>query len=275
MPAISNHSDMTKTRKWQASAFIKASLVLHVGAAASALVWPQTIGIGIAALIANHAVLAAAGLWPKSSLLGPNTLRLPGERSEIALTIDDGPDLDITPQVLDILKAYGIKATFFCIASKVKKYPELAQRMVAEGHQIENHSMVHRHYFSVLGWNGIKKELVTAQHVIEDVTGRRPIFFRAPAGLRNLFLDPVLHQLDLQLVSWTRRGFDTRVRDAKKILDRLLDNVKAGDILLLHDANAARGSNGRPVILDVLPQLIEQVRKQNLQFVRLEEGMRA
>lgn len=273
--AISNHSDMTKTRKWQPSAFIKASVVLHVVAVASALLWPQFIVICIAALIANHAVLAAAGLWPRSSLLGPNTLRLPGGRPEVALTIDDGPDPDITPQVLDILKAYGIKATFFCIAAKVQRHPELAQRMVAEGHHIENHSMVHRHYFSVLGWRGIKKELAAAQQVIEETSGRRPLFFRAPAGLRNLFLDPVLHQLDLQLVSWTRRGFDTRVRDAQKILNRLLDNAQAGDILLLHDANAARGSNGRPVILDVLPQLIEQLTKRKLQFVRLEEGMQA
>ncbi|MFJ7567207.1 polysaccharide deacetylase family protein [Herminiimonas sp. NPDC097707] len=267
---------MTKTRKWQPSAFIKASLVLHAVAVATALVWPQSIVIVIviAALIANHAALAAAGLWPKSSLLGPNTLRLPSGRAEVALTIDDGPDPDVTPQVLDILKAYGIQATFFCIASKVNKYPELAQRMVAEGHHIENHSMVHRHNFSVSGLHGIRKELAAAQDVIENVTGRRPLFFRAPAGLRNLFLDPVLHQLDLQLVSWTRRGFDTRVRDAQKILDRLLDNAQAGDILLLHDANAARGSNGQPVILDVLPQLIEQITKQNLQFVRLEEGMR-
>tara|TARA_R110001599_G_scaffold64023_3_gene179256 strand:- start:920294 stop:921127 length:834 start_codon:yes stop_codon:yes gene_type:complete len=267
-----NHA--TVIRKWQPSNFIKASVVFHVGTAASIFLWPQTIALGLAGLVVNHIVMTAAGLWPKSTLLGENTLRLPSSRREIALTIDDGPDPEITPQVLDVLHALGVKATFFCIAEKVKNHPALARRIVAEGHHIENHSMVHRHYFSVLGLNGIKKELAAAQQVIEEVTGRKPLFFRAPAGLRNPFLDPVLHKLDLQLVSWTRRGFDTRVSDAQKVTQRLLQNAGAGDILLLHDGNAARSSSGRPVILDVLPPLVAAYAKQNLQFVTLEEGMR-
>lgn len=260
--------------KWQASAFLKASAALHAGAAASALVWPSTMGLGIASLIANHAVMAAAGLWPRSSLLGPNVLRLVGDRAEIALTIDDGPDPQVTPYVLDIFAEKNIKATFFCIASKVKKHPALVQRMISEGHHIENHSMQHRHYFSVMGMGGMQKEILLAQQAIEDATGRAPQFFRAPAGLRNPFLDPVLHRLDLKLVSWTRRGFDTRVHDATKITRRLLANAKAGDILLLHDGNASRKRNGQPVILDVLPPLIDKLKQQNLHFVRIEDGMR-
>jgi chitin deacetylase len=261
--------------KWQASAFLKASAALHAGAVASALVWPSTIAFGIASLIANHAVLAAAGLWPRSSLLGPNVLRLSGERAEVALTIDDGPDPQVTPYVLDILAEKNIKATFFCIAAKVKMHPELVQRMIADGHHIENHSMQHRHYFSVMGMGGMKKEIMRAQQAIEEVTGRKPQFFRAPAGLRNPFLDPVLHKLDLKLVSWTRRGFDTRVHDAKKITKRLLANAKAGDILLLHDGNSSRRANGQAVILEVLPQLIDKLKQQNLHFVRIADGMRA
>lgn len=263
-----------QNRKWQPSGFLKASAALHVSAVASALIWPTTLVFGIASLVANHAVLTAAGLWPRSSLLGPNVLRLPSGRAEVALTIDDGPDPDVTPMVLDILAEKNIKATFFCIAAKLKSQPALVRRMVDEGHHIENHSMRHRHYFSVMGIGAIKKELMLAQQAIEDATGRTPQFFRAPAGLRNLFLDPVLNQLGLSLVSWTRRGFDTRVNDAQKITARLLENAKAGDILLLHDANAARGNDGKPVILDVLPQLIDKLEQQNLRFVRLEEGMR-
>ncbi|RBA25053.1 chitin deacetylase [Herminiimonas fonticola] len=266
---------MMQNQKWQASPLLKASAALHVGAAASALVWPGSIGFGIASVIANHVVLASAGLWPRSSLLGPNVLRLPHGRDEIALTIDDGPDPEVTPRVLDILAEKNVRATFFCIAAKVKNQPALVWRIVDEGHHIENHSMQHRHYFSMMGMGGIKRELVQAQQVIEDATGRRPQFFRAPAGLRNPFLDPVLHQLDLRLVSWTRRGFDTRIHDAAKITQRLLANAKAGDILLLHDGNAARSKNGQAVILEVLPQLIDRLSQQNLRFVSVEEGMRA
>ena len=264
-----------QNHKWQASRFLKASAALHAGAAASALAWQGTLEFGVASLIANHAVLAAAGLWPRSSLLGPNVLRLPGARAEIALTIDDGPDPEVTPRVLDILAAKNIKATFFCIAARVQQHPALVQRMIAEGHHIENHSMRHRHYFSVMGMGGMKKEIMRAQQVIEAATGRKPQFFRAPAGLRNPFLDPVLHQLDLQLVSWTRRGFDTRVHDAAKITRRLLAHARAGDILLMHDGNASRRKNGEPVILEVLPQLIDKLTQQDLRFVRVADGLRS
>jgi peptidoglycan/xylan/chitin deacetylase (PgdA/CDA1 family) len=259
--------------KWQASRFLKASAALHAGAAASALVWPSTISFGIASLIANHAVLAGAGLWPKSALLGPNVRRLPGTRAEIALTIDDGPDPYVTPRVLDILAEKNIKATFFCIATRLQHHPALVQRMLDEGHHIENHSMRHRHSFSVMGLGGMKKEILQAQQAIEETTGRKPQFFRAPAGLRNPFLDPVLHELELQLVSWTRRGFDTLDRDAQRITMRLAGNAQAGDILLLHDGNAAGRKNGQPVILEVLPQLIDRLTQQNLRFVRVADGL--
>jgi chitin deacetylase len=219
-------------------------------------------------------MLAAAGLWPRSTLLGPNILRLPGTRPEVAITIDDGPDPEVTPQILDILTELDVPATFFCIGAKVEKYPALARRIVEQGHHIENHSMTHRHSFSLMGWTAIKKELVLAQRVITDTTGRQPQFFRAPAGLRNPFLDPVLHQLDLRLASWTRRGFDTRTRDVQAVMRRLLRNAGAGDILLLHDGNAARSGNGLPVIVQVLPQLIRALTNEgNLRAVRLADGM--
>jgi peptidoglycan-N-acetylglucosamine deacetylase len=259
--------------KWQPSGFIKASAVLHAGAAA-ALLWPPTMALGIGGLLANHAVLAAAGLWPRSTLLGPNVLRLPSERSEIALTIDDGPDPDVTPAVLDILAERKVSATFFCIAEKVRNQPILARRIVEEGHHIENHSNMHRYYFSLLGVAGIRKELMLAQQVITETTGRAPQFFRAPAGLRNPFLDPVLHHLDLKLVSWTRRGFDTRVNDADRIARRLLHNAQTGDILLMHDGNAARDTRGTPVIIEVLPTLIDSLVRRGLKFVRIADGMR-
>lgn len=264
----------TAEKKWRPSPFIRLSVLLHAIAAA-ALIWPHTMLLGLAILLANHAALAASGLWPRSTLLGPNVLRLTGARAEVALTIDDGPDPDVTPQVLDILAAHGVTATFFCVASRLRRHPELARRIVEAGHHIENHSMQHRHYFSLLGPGGIRQELAQAQQVITEMTGRKPQFFRAPAGLRNPFLDPVLHRFDLQLVSWTRRGFDTRVGDAEKVAHRLLRNARAGDILLLHDGNAARDKNGVPVIVAALPQLIDALTRRGLRFVRLADGMHA
>ena len=264
----------TSARRWQPSAFLKASAVLHVGAAASALAWPQMAGASIAAVLANHAAITAVGLWPRSVLLGHNVLRLPAGRDRLAITIDDGPDPEVTPRVLDVLEEYGARATFFCIADRVRTQPALARRIVEAGHDIENHSLMHRHHFSLLGMRGMRREVEQAQQVIADVTGRMPLYFRAPAGLRNPFLDPVLHALDLKLVSWTRRGFDTRVGDSERVTQRLLHGLSDGDILLLHDGHAARTAHGQPVILEVLPRVLAAAREQNLQCVTLEQGLR-
>lgn len=260
--------------QWRATPLLRISIALHVGIVFALFFWPQRWLPALAILMLNHALLAASGLWPKSSLLGTNIVRLPGHRAELALTIDDGPDPEITPLVLSVLAQKNIKATFFCIAEKVAQHPELVKKMTLAGHRIENHSMRHKHYFSLMGWLGIKKELLAAQQTIARISGRTPQFFRAPAGLRNPLLDPLLHQQDLQLVSWTRRGFDTCVGDARRVLDRLLNNLEAGDILLLHDGHAARDKNGRAVILDVLPVLIDEAEQRGLHFVTLEEGLR-
>ncbi len=252
-----------------------ASAALHAVALAAALwvagAWPWAL----AAVVLNHVLITVAGLLPRSRLLGPNVTRLPRAaalRSEVALTIDDGPDPEDTLRVLDMLDVAGHRATFFCIADRVTAHPALAREIVARGHSIQNHTARHRHNFSLLGPHGYETEIVRAQQVLADATGELPTCFRAPAGLRNPFLEPVLHRLGLRLVSWTRRGFDTRETNAAKVLARLTRGLAAGDILLLHDGNAARTVADRPVILDVLPPLLRAFTAAGLQAVTLPEA---
>ena len=259
-----------------ASPSMAASAVVHLGAVAAVAwhppAWPWSLG----ALAANHAVLTAAGLWPKSRLLGPNWTRLPavsGARGEVAITVDDGPDPDVTPQVLARLDEFEARATFFCVGERVARHAALAREIVRRGHAIENHSQHHRHTFSLLGPVAMRAEIAGAQDTIAAVTGRRPQFFRAPAGLRNPFLDPVLRRLDLHLASWTRRGFDTVNRDPAAVLRRLTSSLRGGDILLLHDGNAAVDGTGMPVILEVLPRLLAEVRTRRLLPVTLRAAL--
>jgi peptidoglycan/xylan/chitin deacetylase (PgdA/CDA1 family) len=105
------------------------------------------------------------------------------------------------------------------------------------------------------------------------VTGVAPRFFRAPAGLRNPFLEPVLSRLQLRLASWTHRGFDTVSGDADAVYRRLANPLESGDILLLHDGHAARGPSGVPVILRVLPRLLETFAARQLKAVTLREAL--
>jgi peptidoglycan-N-acetylglucosamine deacetylase len=259
---------------WKPSAAIKASAVLHVGALAglaAGVAWPWAVG----GLLANHAVLTIAGLWPRSSLLGNNMRRLSQaacDARQVAITIDDGPNPTVTPAVLDILEAANAQATFFCIGKVVEAHSQLAREIVRRGHTIENHSYNHRHHFSIMGLGQLRSEIGRAQDVISQVTGRKPIYFRAPAGLRSPLLDPVLQQLDLKLVSWTRRGFDTVATDPNKVLKKLVKNLAAGDILLLHDGNSASSPNGQAVLLDVLPKLLVTVRTRGLHAVSVRDA---
>ena len=148
-----------------------------------------------------------------------------------------------------------------------------AREIVSRGHAVENHSQRHLHNFSLMGPRGLADEIGRAQESITGVTGIRPLFFRAPAGLRNPFLDPVLARLDLQLASWTRRGFDTVRRDAASVLDKLTRNLGGGDILLLHDGHAARNRSGQPIVLEVLPRLLGAVAAARLRPVTLRSAL--
>jgi peptidoglycan/xylan/chitin deacetylase (PgdA/CDA1 family) len=262
---------------WRPSPLLVASAAVHLGAAAALIARPRAWPWTLSALLANHVVLAAAGLWPRSQLLGANWTRLP-ERGNlaprgVAITIDDGPDPEVTPRVLEQLEGYEARASFFCIGERVLRYPDLAQEIVRRGHVIENHSQRHRHNFSLLGPGAMSSEVSQAQESIYRVTGSSPQFFRAPAGLRNPFLDPVLTRLKLRLASWTRRGFDTVSADAEAVFRRLANPLQAGDILLLHDGHAARTRGGQAVILDVLPRLLDALRARGLKSVTLRSAL--
>jgi len=264
------------SRQWRPSTLLKASAVIHAGAAAALLTssgsGPLLVG-GLSALLANHAALATAGLLPRCDWLGPVMTRLPSTAGNaVAITIDDGPDPDVTPRVLDLLDTHRARATFFVIGEQARRHPVLLREIAARGHGIENHSEHHPHNFSLRGPRGIRQEVLAGRQTIADLAGRDSRFFRAPAGLRNLFLDPLLAEHDLTLAAWTRRAYDTRCGDPDVVLDRLGRGLAARDILLLHDRHAARTKDGEPVILAVLPRLIERIHAAGWHTVTLAES---
>lgn len=214
-------------------------------------------------------------------MLGHNITRLPDtgvNQDAVAITIDDGPHPVATPRVLDILDAYGAKATFFCIGEHVLNCPDIAQEIVRRGHRVENHSMHHSHTFSVPFVGRLRREVIAAQDAIYKTTGQLPRFFRAPAGLRNFLLDGVLQRADLQLTSWTRRGFDTVSTDAQTVVKRLVTALKPRDILLLHDCPAilpalgGKSATSAP-ILEALPLVLQNLSAHPLRAVTLHEAI--
>ena len=262
--------------RWHMPILVKASVACHLGAGAAVLVepalWPWSLG----AVTLDHALLTAVGLWPRSTWLGSNMRRLPdaaAQRGEVAITLDDGPDPVVTPMVLDLLEAHGARATFFCIARRAEQYPQLCREIIERGHSVQNHSLRHSHTFAFSTPRAFAGEIELAQHLLSQITGQWPVFFRAPAGLRNPFLAPVLHDKGLQLVSWTRRGFDTVLSNPVGVLARLTRGLQAGDILLLHDSNSGQAPSGKPVSLEVLPALLRRIDAAGLRTVTLPQAM--
>jgi peptidoglycan/xylan/chitin deacetylase (PgdA/CDA1 family) len=259
---------------WRPAPLVAASAALHLaGVAALALApraWPAICG----GLFANHVLLAAHSLWPQSSWLGPALTRLPEDaarRAEVALTFDDGPDPEVTPKVLDLLDRFGARGSFFCIGRKVAAHPEMAREIARRGHRVENHTWSHPHLFACYGPAAQRREVARTQEVIADATGRRPAFFRSPAGFRNLFLDRELQAAGLTLAAWTRRGYDAVESDAEKIAARLLRGLAPGDVLLLHDGSTLH-DGGNPVVLEALPRVLDGLSSRGLRSVPLGEG---
>lgn len=264
-----------QARNWQPTLFIKISIILHAILLVVLLAAPQLWPWLLAILIANHLVISTVGLLPRSHWLGPNWTKLPPAatlRNEIALTIDDGPDPLVTRPVLEILDRYQVKATFFQIGDHAMKHPELCREIIERGHAIENHSQRHKLYFSLMGSNSIMREITDGQETLSHITSIRPQFFRAPAGLRNPFLEPVLSRLGLKLTSWSVRAFDTQNGNVEKVKHKLIAGLRPGAIILLHDGNAARTKADEPIILAVLPAILEAAREKGLHFVTLAEA---
>ena len=274
---MSKHTDPGKhCRRWRPTPLISASIVGHAAAVGLVALQPANWPWALGGLAVDHAMLTAAGLWPRSSLLGSNLTRLPPAaiaRGEVALTIDDGPNPRVTPPLLDLLDRYGARATFFCIGEQVAAQPAIARDIVRRGHSIENHSQRHLRRFSLLGPGAMAAEIATAQSLISAVVGVAPQFFRAPAGLRNVFLEPILARLGLRLASWTRRGFDTVTGRPAIVLERLMHGLGAGDILLLHDGHAAYSEAGQPVIVEVLPMLLHELSLRGFRSVTLGDAL--
>lgn len=259
--------------RWFPSPFLRGSMLFQLAGWPLALSGATASPLLVEALLFNHLLAFAASLRPQDTWLGPNLVRLPPSRAlrgEIALTFDDGPDPEVTPRILQILERRGAKASFFCIAERARRYPRLVREICALGHRIENHSDRHGNLFALQGPRALHRELSRAQETLAELTGRAPIYFRAPFGVRNPWVIPVLQRLDLRLVSWTRRGYDTVQRKPEWIARLLLRNLRGGDILLLHDGSCARDAQGCPVTIAVLERLLEEITRLDLQPVHLE-----
>ncbi|ALN89559.1 polysaccharide deacetylase family protein [Lysobacter gummosus] len=207
-----------------------------------ALWWRFGWAAGLLAMLVSHGAMFWGTLWPRSRLFGPVLARLPTQARAMWLTIDDGPS-DDTPAMLDLLDAYGAKATFFLVAERAAARPQLAREIVRRGHGIGNHSQSHpQAWFWALGPGRMAAEIEQAQAGLRAVTGVTPRWFRAVVGMANPFVSASLKKLALARVAWSARGFDGVRGEPDSVVARIVADFRPGAIVLLHEG-APHGNN--------------------------------
>jgi len=220
---------------------------------------------------------AAAELHPPSPSLSvtpynstPRPPRVPSQfnsvrtsRRILALTFDDGPHPELTPRLLDILRQQGIRATFFVVGRNVEAYPDIARRIVAEGHEIANHSWNHPD-LTKLGDQGMRREVEDTTAVIERVAGRRPTTMRPPYGAINQRIREALtKEYNLDVILWSVDPLDWRKPGPAVVTQRLVDGAKPGGILLAHDIQAGT--------IEAMPETIAQLKAKGYGFVTVSQ----
>ena len=162
----------------------------------------------------------------------------------VSLTFDDGPNPKTTPLILDILKKYNAKATFFILGQNIAGNEDIIRRMVAEGHEVANHSWSHPD-FTKLTPDQIKQEVEQTQATLEQITGQRPLMVRPPYGAVN---QTVMNAMNLPAIYWSVDSLDWKTRDPKAILNVIQANTRPGSIVLLHDIHQPTAESIEPVI---------------------------
>lgn len=192
--------------------------------------------IALAPLFLSHLLGLIATLVANCQWWGLVVTRFETREREVWLTIDDGPSLEHTIQMLDLLEQFEARATFFVIGERAEKYPHLVTEILARGHALANHTRTHpAPSFWCAGPRRIGREIDGGAEFLRTTEGRPADFFRAPAGLKNPFVHPALERRGLKLIGWTVRGLEGVVRDPLKVAQRIEKGVKPGAIVLLHE----------------------------------------
>ena len=206
--------------------------------------------------------LLAGTLNPSSRLFGPITTRC---EKGIWLTLDDGPDPETTPAILDLLDSHGAKATFFVIGKKAEAHPDLIREIRDRGHQLGNHTYSHpQKSFWCHGPIRTYREIARCRQVLEKVTGEAPRLFRAPVGHHNVFVHPVLRHFGMELIGWNSRGFDAaKGATLESVSEKIRASATEGSIVLAHEAT--------PFAVDVVSEILAMA-EENGWPVRLPAG---
>ena len=178
------------------------------------------------------------------------------DKPYVALTFDDGPDDKNVIKLLELFEKEGVKATFYVLGKNVKKFPEIIKRIAAEGHEVGNHTNTHANLPKCDSVEKVREEIVTNQTLITDTIGITPVTFRAPYLAHDEKVWTILDELKLPSINASKYTSDwDKNKSAEHILTKATENIKAGDVILMH--------SWRNETLEVMPEMIKRIHNYN------------
>ena len=185
------------------------------------------------------------------------------EGKEIAITFDDGPHKTNTPQLLDILKQRGIRATFFVVGQNAAEYPDILKRIVAEGHELANHSYTHP-VLASMSQSAVHEQLDKTHQAVLKATGVSMKLLRPPYGaLSEPQRRTVNNEFGYKVILWSVDPLDWKVRDAARVQNEILSHTQAGSIVLAHDIHKST--------VDAMPETLDKLTEKGFKFVTVSE----
>lgn len=225
-------------------------------------------GTGAALVVAGYNTMA-----PKSQLYGKTFIGTGLRNRQIALTFDDGPNDPHTFHLLEILARHGIKATFFMIGKYVDLRPDIAQAVADAGHAVGNHTYTHPNLIFQSGWQ-LRDEISRCDRALNDAAGeKRTKLFRPPFGGRRPATLRIVRQMGLTPVMWNVTGWDWSAKSSAFIENKVNNQVRGGDVILLHDGGHLQFGTDRSFTVQAVERMIERYRQEDYTFVTVPEMM--
>jgi len=228
------------------------------------LVWLEKADVKLLVLVCVlYLLILGLGIFfIRLNFFNQNLNRASNSTDKIAITFDDGPT-DHTEAILDVLKEKNVKASFFCIGSRINKNSDLLKRISTEGHDIGNHTFNHYWFFPFLSREKVKKELAETEELIRNFTGRKTALFRPPFGVTNPTIVSATNFFGYKIVGWSKRTLDGAFRNKRFVLKRATENMQGGDVILLHDNYSE--------CAETLRKILDIVEKKGLKPVTISE----
>lgn len=225
--------------------------------------------VAIAGIICGIGLTLSAVL-PENNIYGQVFCQGNPENKVVALTFDDGPYPPYTDQILDILKEDDVKATFFIVGKNAAMHPELVRRIVMEGHQIGNHTY---HHIDLLKANRrtVTDELAGTNDLLFSITGIKPHIVRPPHGFRDPVVLEVMAELGLKVVEWSVMSRDWTNPGVEEIVNRTLDRITNGSVVLLHDGDGIKSQASRAQTVAATRLIIQQLKTKGYTFVTVDD----